>query len=81
MHHDKLQDECRTEKNQLINLISEFKNSIDILMSQSNNEKDIEESTTFTDMKKQSKITESKIVDYDQYEALFLKKEFCKFKQ
>ena len=81
MHHDKLQDECRTEKNYLINLISEFKNSIDILMSQSKNEKDIEESTTFTDMKKQSKITESKIVDYDQYEALFLKKEFCKFKQ
>ena len=50
-------------------------------MSKSLNQKNIEESSTFTDMKRQSKITESKIVDYDQYEALFLKKEICKFKQ
>ena len=81
MHHDKLQDECRTEKNYLINLISELKNSIDTLIEKSNKKKEIEESSPFAEVKKQSKVTEGKIFDYEQYEALFLKKEICKFKQ
>ena len=81
MHHDKLQDECRTEKNYLINLISELKNSIDTLIEKSNKKKEIEESSSFAEVKKQSKVTEGKIFDYEQYEALFLKKEICKFKQ
>lgn len=74
MHHDKLDEECRIEKNYLIRLLISYKETINDLMQSlpSNEESSIKERKEYLDMKIQNEKTQRQIMDQDQYEALFL---------
>ena len=70
MHHDKLECECRKEKNYLIRLLTSFKDCVENIIS-------IHEVCQFKEMKdveKQLKFTKNAISDEEQFNAIFLDK-------
>ena len=70
MHHDKLECECRKEKNYLFRLLTSFKDCIDNIIS-------IDEVCKFKEMEdveKQLKFTKNAINDEEQFNAIFLDK-------
>ena len=70
MHHDKLECECRKEKNYLIRLLTSFKDCVENIIS-------FHEVCQFKEMKdveKQLKFTKNAISDEEQFNAIFLDK-------
>lgn len=80
MHHNKLQDECRNEKNFLLNLLNAYKNATDELIDKFNCSENIKQSFEYKTIDIQKRKLEKSVFDMEQYEALFLKKDVCKFK-
>lgn len=82
MHHDKLDEECRIEKNFLIRLLTSYKDTVNDLIKSIKDNSDgdkkktelIKESKAYINMKTQMEKTQKKIMDQEQYEALFLDK-------
>ena len=72
MHHDKLEDECRNDKNYLMSLISFFKNSVFNILNQSNfcDKEFFLKSIFFKNVDLQNQIVENVVIDKEQYYAL-----------
>ena len=70
MHHDKLENECRMEKNYLIRLLNNFKDCIGKIC----NLNDIVNYKEMKDVEKQLKITVSSVNDEEQFNAIFVDK-------
>lgn len=75
MHHDKLDEECRTEKNSLLRLLSLFKKTVEELTK--NYDIDDSFSSDFLSLSKESENTKKYIMDVNQYDAIFLGKGTC----
>ena len=77
MHHDKLDEECRIEKNYLLRMAVAFKEAFEKLKEQTKNDEDLlnfECCEEYKLMNKQSELTKKAILDINQYDALFLGK-------
>ena len=77
MHHDKLDEECRIEKNYLLRLAVSFKKAVEELKNQIENNEDklnFELCEEFKLVNKQSEVTKKATLDINQYDALFLEK-------
>jgi hypothetical protein len=72
MHHDKLENECRMEKNYLIRLLTNFKDCIGKI----SNLNDIANYKEMKDVQKQLKITINSVNDEEQFKAIFVDKNF-----
>ena len=77
MHHNKLEVECRKEKNNILKLIDIFSKAVDSLIKESykNNEekeKIFLELKEFNDVEKQKNKVNNICLDKDSYESLFL---------
>ena len=72
MHHDKLEDECRNDKNYLMSLISFFKNSVFNILNQSNfcDKEIFLKNIFFKNIDLQNQIVENVVIDKEQYYAL-----------
>ena len=70
MHHDKLENECRMEKNYLIRLLNNFKDCIGKIC----NLNDIVNYKEMKDVEKQLKITVNSVNDEEQFNAIFVDK-------
>ena len=68
MHHDKLEEECRSEKNFLMNLLSDFQKSMNILINDYYNENEI--NSLFKNINLQKMKIENFIMDKNQYDAI-----------
>lgn len=72
VHHDKLDEECLSDKSNLIRLISIYSNAIEELILLFNlNCYGIKESNEYLQSMKQKALTEKYILNQEQYEALF----------
>ena len=74
MHHDKLEEECRSEKNYIMNLLSDFQKNINLLVKDYYNENEI--NLLFKKINVQKLKTENFIIDFDQYGAIIGDKKF-----
>ena len=73
MHHNKLEKECRLEKNYIIRLISNYENTLNKIK---NEIKDInlEEYEEYQELKKQKEKTEKIASDKDLFQSIYSNK-------
>jgi hypothetical protein len=74
MHHDKLDDECRSEKYHLIRLLRKYKETIREIVNNKNlncNVDVIKASVEYASLVKQFEATSKNIMDYDHFVANF----------
>ena len=69
MHHNKLEKECRAEKNYIIRLVNKFENSIRDL--QKNECISLDEMEEYKNVQLQRKKTEKVVSDKDLFESVF----------
>jgi uncharacterized Zn-finger protein len=71
MHHDKLEDECRSDKNYLMSLIASFKSSLNDILNEYSKEEINKICEKFNiSIHKQTKKVEEVVLDKEQYDAL-----------
>ena len=70
MHHDKLEDECRNDKNYLMNLISSFQNFFNEILKDCSDEEKIEFKQKYLSINQQIKRVEEVVVNKEHYDAL-----------
>lgn len=68
IHHNKMEPECRNERNLLIKLIKKFKELLSSLFL--NQKIDVSDSSQYIDLKNFYEETESKLVDPDYFHCL-----------
>ena len=73
MHHNKLEKECRSEKNYIIRLINTYENAINIFKKESNG-LSLNEYDEFKELEKQKSKTEKIINDKDLFDSIFSNK-------
>ncbi len=74
MHHDKLECECRKEKNYLIRLLTCFKDCIEKSISYD----EIKAFKEEKDVEKQLLFTKKVVTDEEQFNAIFIEKNIRK---
>jgi hypothetical protein len=67
MHHDKLEDECRSDKNYLMNLISSFQNFFNEICSDKDK---IKFEQNYISINEQIKKVEEVVLNKEHYDAL-----------
>ena len=74
MHHNKLEIECRKEKNNILKLISNFSKAIFDIIKEINGEEYLSNLKEFTEVQKQNMLVKNIFLDKDLYDSLFLNK-------
>lgn len=75
MHHDKLESQCKNEKNLIIKLLSEYKKCFNSLYSQNNLSLSENGKTVYQNLNKEIDVVKEKVMDFSMFDALFLKGE------
>ena len=75
MHHDKLELQCRNEKNMIIKLLSEFKNSFNSLYLEDKLKLPEEGELINKNLNEKIERTKKKVMDFSMFDAIFLKRE------
>ena len=73
MHHNKLEKECRLEKNYIIRLINNYQKAINIL-KKSEHIISLDEYKEYEELLKQRKMTEKMAIDKDLFDSIFSNK-------
>ena len=74
MHHNKLEKECRSEKNYIIRLINTYEKAINSFKNEKNNGLSLNEYDEFKELEKQKNKTEQIINDKDLFDSIFSNK-------
>ena len=74
MHHNKLEKECRSEKNYIIRLINTYEKAINSFKDEKNNGLSLNEYDEFKELEKQKNKTEQIINDKDLFDSIFSNK-------